>query len=204
MKKLKLTSQNMNKSIVIILIVIILLSTISFFVLYYLSQDMEKKCDCSIETHGAVGADITFRSAGKSQSYIDSMYRGMTVTLDDNIDWAAMNYAINIKKCKGLIFKQNYYINKPIFIPKYTKSIYIDGKGNTIFMQNDSAEAVFLRDGTPDNLHDAYKMTNFTANVANLTIVCKNSSTDGIKLGAGNNCRYEQINIFNADVAIHL
>lgn len=96
------------------------------------------------EQFGAVGKNMTFRQAGKDQAYIDSAYSGMpNITLDDNIDWAAINYIIQYKSAKSLIMKSDYYINKPIRIPKYQNRIMIDGNNFNIHMISNSERGLF-------------------------------------------------------------
>jgi len=157
----------------------------------------------SFEAFGAIGADSTFRQKGKTQEYVDSLYPGINASIDDNIDWAAINYAVLTTK-KLFAFRKSYYINKPIYIPNDFKgNVSIDGNMDTLFMVNKNAEAVFLRQ-QPTSLAMAEIMANnFSYSLKNMVIVChKEAKTDGIKLGASTNFNLCRLKVYNCNTAI--
>lgn len=192
------------KAIRVFFIVTIIAIT-AYAVYFYLTESgCSEKNNITPEKYGAVGKNITFRQANRTQAYIDSVYRGMPVTLDDNIDWAAVNYVIQYKESKRLIMKSDYYINKPIRIPKYQDGIMIDGNNYIIHMISSSDKAVFMREEMPSDLVDAEKMTTLSAEIKNLKITCASKNTSGIQIGASRNSTYSNIYIVNANIGIHL
>lgn len=185
----------------------LLLLLISTWLLIYGVRLLCSQDKLTPENYGAVGADITFSQANHTQEYINSTYPGISAGLNDNIDWAAINYMMYVKRSKKLQLNSDYYINKPIVIPKSQTRLEINGQGHTIHMVSssiDAGAAVFLRECMPSAIKEAEKMTRLSAEIKNLQIVCADKTTSGIKLGASNNCLYDGIKIFNADAAIHI
>lgn len=151
-------------------------------------------------SYGAIGQNRTFAQEGYDQTYVDTNYAGTGATVNDNIDWAAMQMCI--LSGKSIHVDCNLYINKSLSVAKTNYNMWIMGYNRIIFSGNSNAFSFFLRE-TPSNLTDAEIMTQARYYINGL-ILSGDTVQTGFDLGATYFARYENIKCVQLKVGIHL
>lgn len=151
-------------------------------------------------TYGAIGQNRTFAQEGHDQTYVDTNYAGTGASVNDNIDWAAMQMCIN--SGKPIHIDVNLYINKSLAVGKTNYNMWIVGYNKIIFSGNSNSFAFFLRP-TPSDLNDAEVMNQARYYIQGLQLSGDTVQT-GFDLGAGFGCTYRNIRCVNLNVGIHL
>jgi hypothetical protein len=151
-------------------------------------------------TFGAIGQNRTFAQEGYDQTYVDTNYAGTGATVNDNIDWAAMQMCIN--SGKSIHIDVNLYINKSLNVSKTNYNLWIVGYNKTIYSGNKNAFSFFLRP-TPLNLTEAETMAQAHYYIQGITLSGDTIQT-GFDLGSGYGCTYQNIRCINLYAGIHL
>lgn len=158
--------------------------------MYYLSPD----------AYGAVHNNTTFAQAGKNQSYINANYPNTGATVNDYIDWAAWQMAVNQAEATGqpVWAFGKYWVNKSISVSKTNYNLTIYGNYCTITAIG-GGYAVLKRVQPTDNSEALNILVNARFNINSVIIVGEWTNT-GMDLGASygayyNNCRYDGLGV---------
>jgi len=157
---------------------------------------------------GAIHADMTFLQAGISQEELNTNFSGIGATLQDPVDWAAWQLAVNEAVATGkmiIAYGDYYWKDKQVVIPKFFKSLTITGASCYINVTGTNGSAVFFRNKPADN-QEANTMVNSFVRIDGLQIGSRNNfaARTGIDLGPTYNSVYKGIDCFNLAEAIHL
>lgn len=163
----------------------------------------------SPDKYGAVHQTKTFAQAGKDQTYINTNYPGIGATVNDQIDWAALQMAVNeaCSKGKGLILKGGelspYRINRSVMLPKYYVSIVIYGNYAMIQSTDNGSYDLLTRQAPTDN-GDANVMINSSRTTIGQLLLKGGLNQIGINLGPMYQGTFVNVNGFGLKTCIHL
>ncbi len=165
---------------------------------------------------GAVHANQTFAQAGKNQAYIDANYPGINGTVNDQIDWAAIQKCINTAVNNQLSGAQvhmygDYFVNKQITIPKLKSSgfrelsygLVIEGGFCRINATHSGAFTFFKRPQAADTT-EVWQMEDSYFVIRNMFIEGIGGTQVGLDFGPSFGIQYEQVRVHNCADAIKL
>lgn len=167
-----------------------------------------KKAYIDPDNYGAEHSNLTFERVGITQEEINRNYFGIGATIQDNIDWAAWQLAVNEAAVSGkmiIAYGEYYFGGKQVLFPKTFKSITIQGSSCYIHVTGNNGLAVFGRP-TPKDNGEANIMVSSFVRIEGLQIACSETPTNriGFDLGPTYNSIYRGIDAFSLFEAIHL
>lgn len=159
------------------------------------------------EQFGALHINKTLGQLGYTQAQINTMYPGIGATPNDQIDWAAWQYAVNKAKADkvgGVTIGYNkYYINRGINLGKdYNLYLNLEGAWAVMYTTNNDSFAVFYRPRPVDN-SEANAMVSSVINIKQFEFRLSSKQT-AIDLNCLYGGRIEQNWVWNGLEAIHL
>lgn len=163
----------------------------------------------SPDKYGAVHALKTFSQDGKNQAYIDANYPGIGATVNDQIDWAALQMAFNdaCDNGKGLILTGGaaspYKINRSIYKRKYSISLIVYGNWGMIEALPGGTYDLITCTAPTDNV-DANVMINNSYTHFNDLFLKGSLSQIGINIYSTYGATYHNVRGFNLKTVIHL
>ncbi len=83
-----------------------------------------------LAANGAIYQNKTFKQVGITQGEISAKYPGYSFTINDNPDYAALQYCVD--NYKGIELYGDLYINKKVIVKRDKLSLYINLRGYTI------------------------------------------------------------------------